>query len=778
MSESFIRKELENTLKNRPNDYRTILELSSKLAAYDKDYVRFSVDAGVIDKLGRELVGKKETAVSELVKNAYDADATSVDLTFEDSDQEGGKLIISDNGIGMSRDELIKGFMKISSTDKIHQPTSPIYKRNRAGRKGIGRFSVQRLGDKLTIISQKKGADKAIKITVDWKKYIGDRDLLTINNQIEEIPKQKEIGTKLIIEGLRDKWTVASIERVYRFVSALIQPFPLSKERTERLKNRNEETLDPGFKANLFKKEENNTIVIADEQNMIFDYAIAIFEGYVDDTGNSFVSIESDRLGISEIIQLGAKKDYPKLAYDFLKNIEFKVHYFLYIPEYIPSQQRRKIIDLAQHSGGIRLYRNGFRVLPYGEFGDDWLNLDESEKKRSILPRHGSSNFFGFAEVEDHEGENFDETSSREGLLETEGFLELRDFIYRGVTTGVIKVAENRGIKISTGQKNWERKYERPVQRLKDLKEELKKESEEKVLESYSKKTKDEITNELIDKSKKIQDFADVIDEVIVQQETEDENQFKETGILRVLASLGLSIGIFTHEVRHYLATIHASTKLLAKKYPDDAKYQERIQRLLENVKTLRVYTAYFDKTVSENVTRELVAQEIPVVVTKFFKIVSLDSGLNKTTILPIEINGGEIYSIPMHSSEWATILYNLYTNSLKAIKRAQVNDGKILIRIGEENENIYVEFIDNGDGIPEDKQDKIFDAFYTTSTSAGHFADEEDEILGTGLGLKIVKDIITAYKGEIEVIDAPSNYSTCIRIELPKASENDIEKL
>lgn len=778
MSESFIRKELEKTLEQRPNDYRTILELSSKLATYDKEFVRFSVDAGVIDKLGRELVGKKETAVSELVKNAYDADAVSVDLTFEDSDEEKGTLIIADNGIGMSREELIKGFMKISSTDKVHNPTSPIYKRNRAGRKGIGRFAVQRLGDKLTITTQKEDSENAIRITVDWSLYKGDRDLLTINNIVEEIPKTKEKGTDLKIEGLRDKWTVASIERVYRYISGLIQPFPLSKERIAKEKDRNTKTLDPGFKVNLFKKDLDVVTPIADEQSMIFNYAVAVFEGYVDNEGKSFVSIKSDRLGINEIIELGAEKDNPEMPYESLRNVNFQAHYFVYLTEYIPSQQLRKIINLAQDSGGIRLYRNGFRVLPYGDFGDDWLELDESEKKRILLPRHGNTNFFGFAEVEDPEGINFEETSSREGLLDTNSFHELRDFLYRGLTTGVIKIANAREVKITTGQKNWEVKYKRPVERLKDLKDDLQKDTENLTLEGYSKKTKEEITNELIGKSKKIQDVVNSIGEVITQQEQEDANQFKETGILRVLASLGLSIGIYTHEIRHYLATIHASTKLLAKKYPEDVEYQNRIQGLLANVKTLRVYTSYFDRIVSENISKELVAQEIPVVVSKFFNVVSLDSGINKTTILPIEINGAELYSTPMHSSEWGTILYNLYTNALKAIKRANNKEGKILMRVGEEDSNVYLEFIDNGDGIPEDKRDKIFDAFYTTSTAAGHFADEEDEILGTGLGLKIVRDIITAYNGEIEVMDAPKGFSTCIRIELPKATENDLEKL
>jgi len=81
--------------------------------------INFSVDASIIERLGRELVSKKETALSELVKNAYDADATEVNLIFKNAETEGGTLIIEDNGTGMTEDELINGFLRIASTTKV-----------------------------------------------------------------------------------------------------------------------------------------------------------------------------------------------------------------------------------------------------------------------------------------------------------------------------------------------------------------------------------------------------------------------------------------------------------------------------------------------------------------------------------------------------------------------------------------------------------------------------------------------------------------------------------
>ena len=99
--------------------------------------VGFTVDAGLIQRLGYELVGRAETAVSELIKNSYDADATVVDVDFINAFTQGGSLIISDNGLGMTKQQLINGFMRISSTDKLHNPTSLRFNRTKAGKKGI-----------------------------------------------------------------------------------------------------------------------------------------------------------------------------------------------------------------------------------------------------------------------------------------------------------------------------------------------------------------------------------------------------------------------------------------------------------------------------------------------------------------------------------------------------------------------------------------------------------------------------------------------------------------
>lgn len=126
-----------------------------------------------------------------------------------------------------------------------------------------------------------------------------------------------------------------------------------------------------------------------------------------------------------------------------------------------------------------------------------------------------------------------------------------------------------------------------------------------------------------------------------------------------------------------------------------------------------------------------------------------------------------------MHPSEWASILFNLYTNSKKAIGRKKV-DGKILIHCGKDEKNVFLEFSDNGDGIPKENQDFIFNAFFTTTSAANHSGNDAESLVGTGLGLKIVKDIVEFYGGEVFVTNSPESFNTTIRIEIPKNQKKD----
>lgn len=180
-----IKKLISEELQKESPNWLEIERLSSFLVDNNDEFVRFKVDAGHINKLGLELVGKQETAIIELIKNAYDADATHVTVDFINSEFEGGTLIIEDNGSGMDLETIKNAWMKISTDFKVQEKISPRYNRVRAGRKGIGRFAVQRLGTKLVLKTKVKDSTQLLEITFNWEnEYKSGNDIRNIVNTI------------------------------------------------------------------------------------------------------------------------------------------------------------------------------------------------------------------------------------------------------------------------------------------------------------------------------------------------------------------------------------------------------------------------------------------------------------------------------------------------------------------------------------------------------------------------------------------------------------------
>jgi signal transduction histidine kinase len=738
----------------------------------NNDTISFSVDAGLIDRLGRELVGKAETAVSELVKNAYDADAREVEVNFVQTQELEGTLIVSDNGLGMELKQLRDGFMTISSSDKIHNPISERYKRSRAGRKGIGRFATQRLGKKLTIVTQTLASTQALKLTINWEEYKIDTSITSIANKIEYVEKTKEEGTDLIIEGLRESWSYAAISRVYRYVSDLLQPDYIS-DRSRELGLAKQK--DESFKVRFVQTIDGQELVVADPDKMLFSKALATIEGYVDSAHDGYCSVSSPSFEIpSEIIEVPHNKIYKEgedetKKYKLLNEVHFKAYYFIYNREKyytnISKSELKSIQNLANEQGGIRLYRNGFRVLPYGEPNDDWLNIDRRYYNDSgTNAPFGNRNLFGFVEIIDPGGKLFEETASREGLIENEAYLELVDFLHKALEAGRDRL--RYGVEKIKKQVYGDKP---PV--ADGLNKDIEKSTIEK-LDDLAKNVDDLIKSSSADLSN--QDLRDSTQRIVEQLRSEFQRLLDELGMLRVLAALGLTIGEFTHEVVQFSPSIMGDLSVLSNQQLDSTGINS-LENLKRTIQIFTSYTSYFNATVSANVSRELKPQQLDVVVAHFVSVIEADA--KKLGIsFENELFGYDLVTIPMHSSEWSSILFNLYTNSKKAIKREGVA-GRIRIVIGKEEKKVYLEFSDNGDGIPDVNRERIFEAFFTTSTPVGFDPTEDEKTSGTGLGLKIVRDIVQTYGGEIKLISPEAGFSTCFRIEFPLATEKQKEE-
>ena len=757
MTEFELKRELASLLQTENVDYDKVISLTNQLTQYDTKHARFSIDAGIVNRLGRELVTKAETAISELIKNAYDAEATYVNLIFQKALAPNGTLRIEDDGIGMTREELFNGFMRLSSSDKLHNPVSPNFKRKRAGKKGIGRFATQRLGDTLTIISQTQSSSEAIKATIHWGEYATDSNLNEISFEIVSVPKQREKGTTLIIEHLVEAWSDAMLKKVFRNTSNIILPEPLSEER----KIWDSKRKDPGFKAYFYRDVISPTTIIVDEDKAFFDYALAVIEGHVDEKGYGFWQSRSSKIEIPHTGDISISKDRnnDNVPFQYIHDIYFKTYYFIYDKSLIPRNSFTYVKNLGNVIGGIKLYRNGFRVPPYGETGNDWLRLDESVRKRTYIFPHQNPSFFGFVELDDKAALLFEETSSREGVIENDAYQELIDYVYRSIVTACQEIAAIRDKKQTANQKNWQKKSanEKARDALNRLQEMVNAQNEQHSNENHQ----------------GIQDNIKILTEYINEQQGESQRLIDENNMLRIFAGLGLVIGEFIHEIKNYVPGFQSEISYLYNLLRTNKEAIERISRLDMNIAAFSSYTSYFDKAISRNAHREIEAINIKERIQTFCEIIMdnakkanihINNNLDQEEVLLTQLK-----TIPMHPSEWASILFNLYTNAKKAIKKARRKRGEIYISCGKKNNYIFIEFSDNGTGVDPRIKDTMYDAFITTTSAAP--ADSEDfyAYSGTGLGLKIIKDIVNSYGGTIQTINPENSiYATTFRIEIP----------
>jgi signal transduction histidine kinase len=762
-----LKHDLTKELAKDTLDFGEILRLAGEIAEQDKDVVRFVADAAIIPRLGRELVAKQETALAELVKNAYDADATKVQVRLVNAKGTDGTLQIEDNGHGMNRDQLIRGFMRLASDEKVRSPYSPKFKRLRAGRKGIGRFAADRLGGKVTLTTQTRSSSIALKLEIDWSSFQQGSLLSSIASQLTEIPKQRAAGTTIQIANLRDTWSDPEIRRVFRYISGLLQPFPVAEVQQKS-------DADPGFEVTFSRSldaSKKDTETIADTASEVLKHAIAEIYAEIDGTGSTTWSIKSRRFGIT------AKKEPIGLDREIAaplphaRNVAMRAYYYNFSPEIYGTGANALRDQLARY-GGVRVYRNGYRVLPYGEPDDDWLQLDETYSKRSsVLAPIANRNFLGIVEVNDPKGHIFEETSSREGLIENDAFRELQTVFSRVLITGAQRLSE---VRYRSGKKPRKpaishtatsERGRMSAQRLRSSVREFRR-TAEIAGSGASAATKQALLQSASELDEAVKQIAEAA--------SERDDLAAETNLLRILASMGLAIAEFTHDFSALAQTMELDLNRIARAAGDAPAVEKAKERLKSRFQLTRAYSKYFGEMVSENTSRKLEPVELYRFALDFkdgVEAMLSRPGIALTVEKPKDY---DIYTVPMHPSEWSSILLNFLTNSLKAVRRAGVA-GRLLIRTGRDKSGVFLEFADNGDGIPKESRKRIFDAFFSTTAAAAGSELEAAHAVGTGLGLKIVMDIVQGVEGSAELVNPPEGYSTCLRVTVPAAKQEEL---
>lgn len=749
-SDEALKKLIAEELKKAAPDWKLVEAATRGAVDSDPDSVRFSVDAAHIQRLGEQLVSKQETALSELIKNAFDADATEVTLDFADQGRVGGRLRIADNGTGMTEDVIRSSWMRISTNNKEEEPNSPIYKRVRAGRKGIGRFSVQRLGQILKFTTKPAGEPIGFKVSFAWDEaFRAGVSLADVFSRIERFPKApEEQGTELEILDLRDAWTPSAIERVWKSVVLLQPPFPIA---APVIANAD----DPGFRVAINDTSRTEKAELFSIEKSFLSHALASITAEIDDHGKATVRLRSEKLDIDEV-------EASDRAFQLTGPVTLETRYFIFLSSLLSGISQAQASAMGSEFGGIRVYRNGFRVLPYGQSSDDWLDLAFDTGRRNLLVPANNFNFFGHVSLSSEENPLFEETSSREGLIENEAFEELKTFTRWALEWAALRVAAVRKRKQRAGEKGFVSLRVKPSDVVKDI---IERHAASDAGGSADNGDgggtgSDEKGGNLGSDFKLLER---VVAEFEEQVEIDRAASIEYEEMLRILASLGLSISVFGHEIKGAEKALVANIILLGDLIADIPDSELKAALLSQNDNLDRSASRLFDiggyiaGLMSRTESRELRDLSVKGAIDRFIR--QFDDYMAKQQVsFEVEVSPLELRTTPMHSAELDSVLLNFLTNSIKSMKRAKTAHRRVRISARQVGKRVEIAFEDNGVGVPEDLQDRIFDAFFTTTMAA-----DDDGVAGpgTGLGLKIVSDIAESYGGSAQVGE-PSDGYTC----------------
>mgnify|MGYP000284625971 FL=1 len=402
--------------------------------------VSFSTHAHIKNIIGKELINDDNVAVMELVKNSYDAGATKVIIKFKNLVEDKNKqseLIIIDDGMGMSENDILKKWLNIAYSSKKENFTQN--NRYQAGNKGVGRFSCDRLGKKLNLYTKQKNGI-FIHLKISWKDF---EDANRIDIQIQDIPvlirelnesefKNEtgfdifEHGTIIQITDLNEEW----IE--FNKKNNLFSDIEIDKTKLLRLKNSLERLINPNqsYDEQSFKifinvidelNEDSSTPyhekVTGEVKNQIFeklDFKTTFIESFISEDGSKIVTELKDKN--ETIFRLIEKNiDFP-----LLKDIKITIYYLNpYAKGFFKKQTG---IDSVEF-GSIYLFINGFRIPPYGDRENDAFGL-EVRKGQGTARYFGNREILGRIEINDFNN-NFKIISSREGIVQNSSYKQL-----------------------------------------------------------------------------------------------------------------------------------------------------------------------------------------------------------------------------------------------------------------------------------------------------------------------------------------------------------------
>jgi signal transduction histidine kinase len=369
----------------------------SEYETLDTGTVTFSSDSKLLSEIGERLIATPDIALSELIKNAYDADATKCNIWLEQDE-----LIVKDDGHGMTETEFREYWMTIATTSRLDQETSRRYNRELTGAKGIGRFAVRNLGLELTINTvawyEEHEEYRRLVAELEWGDFQSGAPIQDekVDYRIEAASEENE-GTTLQISQLQDDWTQEELEEVSGEVLDIISA-PYETNRSELQKRGGDNESDPGFTVYFAPPGKGEPEKSAAQE---------IYERYVMKVE---IFVDEDTLRYDCEYSYGYDDEAETREYEFeigenlIGDVSGEIRYFNAsyqgVFKGIDTIDGRSAPKWLRENSGVRILDKGFRVPPYGDDLNDWLNISESQARRERKWRSPFTSNISFDENE------------------------------------------------------------------------------------------------------------------------------------------------------------------------------------------------------------------------------------------------------------------------------------------------------------------------------------------------------------------------------------------
>ncbi|MGP6214551.1 MULTISPECIES: sensor histidine kinase [Pseudomonas aeruginosa group] len=707
----------------------------------------FTVEARVAIQLGRESISSSLVAISELVKNAYDADAEIVEISFEGLGTKAPKLTITDDGDGMDKNLLLTKWMRIGTTHKSESGLSN-KKRVYTGAKGLGRLGIDRLCNHLKLYTKTESCESVYEVDINWNKYnqVKSAELDSIRHDVFEIDgrtmpsisfpvNDKGKGSKYVLTELKDSWTEEFLEELRKELSLLVSPFSKNLDFKVKFNTNGSFPKLDGFVSSehfLEAAEWRLESSISASNEVLF----SIYDGNGKLSEPSTpVSWESWMPGGEKVPRCGPLS----FTLYFMRNIASRE---INTDKFKPKDIR----GFLKSNQGVRIYRDHFRVKPYGDpSGEgDWLGL---AMRRVINPesitmdnwRIGYNQVVGAVFIGRNQNPNLVDQTNREGLTETPAYFELRKFALKCVElfekhiqTKAREEKEKRPPVVGLSEH-----VDKSFNTYKDVIEAIKKVKSESN-QIQVKQQLEEIEATLSEESERTARVKEKVDQLEAEKDT-----------LANLASLGILSVSFGHETLAAISNAITNGSLLRTRVNDGffmlpIDVVEFANKRFDQIEKSLNYIKIFGNFSLGNVRRDKRARRTFNLATVASNVISSfeDVLANRKTTAELVLSNPLPPLIRAFEIDWESIFANLITNSCWALQDTPAGERKIRITVAVDDGDCVVFFEDSGCGIEAGVESHIFKATFSTKRN------QKGDTIGTGMGLSIVKTFVEEHSG------------------------------